>query len=79
MYRPPKKITSTPSTPGASSVTSTYNDLLVLTPQLSNCLAWPSIFLFDNEITVVVKGNFYELGGLRGSRRFVGRNSCENA
>lgn len=41
-------------------------------------LAWPSVYQFDNEIMVGVKNNYYEICGLRGSNKYVDRNSrCE--
>jgi hypothetical protein len=51
------------------------NDLLHFSPVSINSLAWPSIFLFDNDLTVSVKSDYYQISGLRGSKKFLPRRS----
>ena len=56
-----------------------YHDLMMLSPSLINQVSWPTVFNFDNEVTVSVKGNFYAIAGLRGSHRYVPRMAEINA
>jgi len=66
----------TKSTPYSSQIaTQLPNDLLAFSPNCINSLAWPSVFSFDNEVTVCVKNNYYEIVGLRGKNKYVNRHS----
>ena len=41
------------------------NDLLYLEPSFVSSLAWPEIHYFENDYSVSVRGNFYEVNGMR--------------
>lgn len=47
------------------------NDVLYLSPTTINTLSWPEIHLFENDVVVAIKSNYYEISGLRGSKRFI--------
>lgn len=68
-----------PNSPLKNSKANPYNDLLIFTPSIISTVSWPELYLIDGEITVVVKGNFYEIGGLRGNKKFVPRGSEINS
>lgn len=63
------------SSPEKNSKINPFNDVLIFNPSIINIVSWPELHLIDGEITVTVKGNFYEIGGLRGSKKFVPRKS----
>lgn len=55
------------------------NDLLFFQPRIINTLVWPEIFVFENDFKAGLKGNFYEISGIRGKNRFLPRKSEANA
>lgn len=51
------------------------NDLLVMHPKLVGNLAWPQVHIVDNEFSMCVRGNYYEVTGMAGISTYLQRNS----
>jgi hypothetical protein len=77
MFVEPKKVDSPGRDKPQGQISSGQlpNDLIFLEPEAINNLAWPELFLFENDLRASIKDNFYEISGMRGGSKFLPRRA----